>query len=131
MKKDIEIPVAKEVYVAIIHEWNDDFLSKDWNAYIINNRNDTIEMVLVVSKGFDGDKKTSTMRHGIGLVAAKSYEKIELLQESVLSLNNEFFVTFFADDKLFERRFLFPKNSVNETDLKRIPLIEKEGILAN
>ncbi|KKL21970.1 hypothetical protein LCGC14_2440110, partial [marine sediment metagenome] len=45
MKKDIEIPVAKDVYVAIIHEWNDEFLSKDWNAYVINARNTAIEMV--------------------------------------------------------------------------------------
>ena len=131
MKKDIEIPIAKDVHVAIVHEWNEDFLSKDWNAYIINNRPNSIEMVLVVSKGFDGKQKTSTMRHGIGVVAPKSFEKIELVQEDVLALNNEFFVTFFAEEKLFERRFLFPRNSVNEAALKYIPLIEKEGILAN
>ena len=94
MKKDIEIPVAKDVHVAVIREWNEEFLSKDWNAYLINNRSDTIEMTIVVSKGFDGDKKTSTMRHGIGVLGPKSFKKIELLQEEVLALNNEFFVTF-------------------------------------
>ena len=130
MKKDIEIPISTEVYIAIIREWNEKFLSKDWNAYIINNRETAIEMVLVVSKGFDGDKKTSTMRHGIGLVAAKSFEKIELILEEVLALNNEFFVTYYADDKLYEKRFLFEKNSVNENKLHLIPLLEKEGILA-
>lgn len=131
MKKDIKIPIAKDVHVAIVREWNDNFLSKDWNAYIINDRPDAIEMVLVVSKGFKGDQKTSTMRHGIGFIGPKSFEKIELVHEDVLPMNNEFFVTFFAEDKLFERRFLFPKNSVNEAALKYIPLIEKEGILAN
>ncbi len=130
MKKDIEIPIAKDVYVAIVHEWNDDFLSKDWNAYILNNRTSQIDMVLIVSKGYDGDQKTSTMRHGIGVVAAKSFEKIELLQEDVLNLENEFFVTFYADGKLFERRFLFEKNSVREDALIHIPLIDKEGVLA-
>ena len=131
VKKDIEIPIAKNVHVAIVQEWNDGFLSKDWNAYIINDRHNSIEMVLVVSKGFNTERKTSTMRHGIGTVAPKSFEKIELIHEDVLTLNNEFFVTFFAEDKLFERRFLFPMNSVNEAALKYIPLIEKEGILAN
>ncbi|NHF58877.1 hypothetical protein FK220_005970 [Flavobacteriaceae bacterium TP-CH-4] len=130
MKKDIEIPIAKDVYVALIPEWSEDFLSKDWNAYILNNRKSKIEMVLVVSKGFDGDKKTSTMRHGIGVVEGKSFEKIELVQEEVLLLNNEFFVTYYADDKLYEKRFLFEKNSVNENKLHLIPLLEKEGILA-
>ncbi len=130
MKKDIEIPIAKDVYVAIVREWNDSFLAKDWNAYVLNNRSSQIEMVLVVSKGFDGDRKTSTMRHGIGIVAAKSFEKIELVQEDVLSLNNEFFVTYYADDKLYEKRFLFEKNSVSENTLQTIPLIDKEGIWA-
>ena len=129
MKKDIEIPVAKDVYVAVIREWNDEFLSKDWNAYLINDRKDAIEMTIVVSKGFDGDKKTSTMRHGIGIVDAKSFKKIEFLQEEVLALNNEFFVTFFAENKLFEKRFLFPKNTISENSLTAIPIIEKDGIL--
>lgn len=130
MKKDIEIPVAKEVYVAIINEWNEEFLSKDWNAYIINNRSTPIEMALIVSKGYDEERKTSIMRHAIGVVAAKSFEKIELLQEEVLRLTNEFFVTFYADNKLYERRFLFEKGTIKESNLVAISLIEKEGILA-
>lgn len=130
MKKDIEIPVAKDVHVAVIREWNEEFLSKDWNAYLINNRSDTIEMTIVVSKGFDGDKKTSTMRHGIGVLGPKSFKKIELLQEEVLALNNEFFVTFFAENKLFEKRCLFPKHTIKENHLRTIPIIDKEGILS-
>ncbi|MRI01346.1 hypothetical protein GH721_12460 [Kriegella sp. EG-1] len=130
MKKDIEIPIIKEVYIAVIHEWNDEFLSKDWNAYILNNRQDSIDMVLIVSKGYDGDKKTSTMRHAIGTIAPKSFEKIELLQEDVLSLNNEFFVTFYAENKLFEKRFILDQNSVNEGNLVTVPLIEKDGVFA-
>lgn len=130
MKKDIEIPIAKDVYVALIHEWNDEFLSKDWNAYVLNNRKTPIQMVLIVSKGFDDDVKTSTMRHAIGVVGARSYEKVELVQEDVLRLNNEFFVTYYADDKLYEKRFVFEKGSVSERNLVHIPLIEKDGILA-
>ncbi len=128
MKKDIEIPVAKDVYVAIVHEWNKEFLSKDWNAYIINNRNTPIEMALVVSKGYDGDKKTSTMRYAFGLVKAKGYEKIEMVTEDVLGLTNEFYVTYYADNKLYEKRFVFEKNMVNEQNLSIIPLLEIEGV---
>lgn len=129
MKKDIEIPVAKDVYVAIIHEWNEAFLSKDWNAYILNDRTTPIEMAIIVSKGYDKERKTSVMRHALGVVAAKSFEKIEVVQEDVLALNNEFFVTYYADNKLYEKRFLFEKHSVNENNLVPVPLIEKDGIL--
>ncbi|HAF77352.1 MAG TPA: hypothetical protein DCG42_08520 [Maribacter sp.] len=130
MKKDIEIPVAKDVYVAMIREWNKEFLDKDWNAYIINDRNTPIEMTMVVSKGYDKDRKSSTMRHGIGDMQPKSFRKIEVVQEDVLGLNNEFFVTFYADNKLYEKRFVFEKNTVKENNLVQIQLIDKEGIMA-
>lgn len=130
MKKDIEIPIAKDVYIALVYEWNDEFLSKDWNAYIINNRKTPIDMALIVSKGYDEKVKTSTMRHAIGVLAAKSFEKVELVQEEVLRLNNEFFVTYYADNKLYEKKFLFEKGSVNEQNLTHVPLIEKDGIFA-
>ena len=130
MKKDIEIPVAKDVYVAMIREWNKEFLDKDWNAYIINDRTTPIEMTMVVSKGYDKDRKSSTMRHGIGDMQPKSFRKIEVVQEDVLSLNNEFFVTFYADNKLYEKRFVFEKNTVKENNLVQIQLIDKEGIMA-
>lgn len=130
MRKDIEIPVVKDVYVAIVHEWNDEFLDKEWNAYIINDGNSPIEMTMVVSKGYDAERKTSTMRHAVDVVNAKSFKKIEVVQEDVLKLNNEFFVTYFADQKLHEKRFMFEKNTVTENNLVNIQLIDKEGILA-
>ena len=61
--------------VAMIREWNKEFLDKDWNAYIINDRNTPIEMTMVVSKGYDKDRKSSTMRHGIGDMQPKSFRK--------------------------------------------------------
>ncbi|WP_424003429.1 hypothetical protein [Maribacter sp. IgM3_T14_3] len=130
MKKDIEIPVVKDVHIAIIREWNEEFLDKDWNAYIINERDTAIEMTMVVSKGYEGDLKTSVMRHAIGVVEPKSFKKIEVVQEDVLALNNEFYVTYYADSKLYEKRFVFEQNTVNENNLVTIPFIEKDGIFA-
>lgn len=131
MKKDIEIPVVEDVYIAIIREWNEEFLDKDWNAYIINDRNTPIELTMVVSKGYDGERKTSIMRHAIGDLESKSFKKIEVVQEDLLALDNEFFVTFYADNKLYEKKFVFPKNTVTENNLITIPLIEKDGIFAS
>lgn len=129
MRKDIEIPIVEHVYVAITHEWNEGFLDKDWNAYIINNREDVIDTVLVVTRGYDGETKTSTFRHLIKSMQPKSFEKIELLQEDVLRLNNEFYVTFFAEGKLYEKKFVFEKNSVSEHVMEKLPVMEMEGVL--
>ena len=129
MKKDIEIPIAKDVHVAIVHEWNSEFLEKNWNAYIINDRDTIIEAVIVVSNGYEGDRKTSTMRHGLGDIPAKDFKKIEVLQEDVLAFNNEFFVTYFADDKLYEKRFLFKKHSIKESNAQSLPVMDLEGVM--
>lgn len=131
MKKDIEIPIVKDVHVAIVHEWNTDMLNKNWNAYLINNRNTTIEMAIVVSKGYNETQKTVTMRHGLGTIEAKSFKKIEPLQEEIFVLNNEFFLTFFADNKLYEKKFMFKKNTINQKNLTPVLLIDKEGVLAH
>jgi hypothetical protein len=128
VKKDIEIPVAKDVHVVIVHEWNEEFLSKEWNTYILNNRTTQIDMVLIASKGYEGERKTSVLRHSIGIVEAKSFAKIEMLQEDLFALNNEFFITYYADSKIYEKRFLFEKNSIAINALSLIPLLEKEGM---
>ena len=130
MKKDIKIPIVKDVYVAIAHEWNEEFLSKDWNAYILNEGAAPIEMVLVVSKGFDEERKTSIMRHAIAVVPANSFEKIEVVQEDVLALNNEFFVTYYIGTTLYEKRFIFKKGTVTEAALNPLPILGQDGIMA-
>ncbi len=130
MKKDIKIPVSKGVYIAIVHEWNKEFLSKEWNSYLINDTSFDIEMVLVVTKGYDDDDiKTSTMRHGIGKVDSKSFSKIELIQEDVLKLNNEFNVTYFGNNIMYEKKFIFLKNTVNENTKQKLPVMMIEGVI--
>lgn len=130
MKKDIDIPIVEKVYVAAVKVYNEVFKVDEWNAYLINDRDEAIGMALIVSKGFDEDKETSTIRHKLEELPAKSFAKIEFIQEEVLALNNQFQVTFFAEGKMFEKKFLFRKNSVNEKALREIPIIPNKGVLA-
>ena len=130
MKKDIEIPKVEKVHVAAVREFNKEFQADEWNAYIINNKNVSIEMILIVAKGYDGKKKTSVMRHKLEKLPPHSFAKIEFIQDEVLGLNNEYQVTFFDDNKMFEKSFIFKKNSVKEELQQEIPLIPKLGILA-
>ncbi|EAR02949.1 hypothetical protein [Maribacter sp. HTCC2170] len=130
MKKDIEIPVVKDIHIAMVLEWNDEFKTDEWNAYLLNNGSNTIEMVFIVSKGHDGETKTALMRHSMEALDAQSFQKIEFVQNEVLQLNNEFHLTYYVDGTLFEKKFLFPKGSVTEKALAKIPLLDKKGILA-
>ncbi len=115
----------------MLYEWNDDFRSKEWNAYLINDGSFPIEMVFVVSKGYHGDIKTATMRHHMEALESKSYQKLEFVQKAVLDLNNEFYVTYYLHGQLYEKRFIFKKESVSEKNLTQIPLLQIKGILAS
>ena len=129
MKKDILIPQVEQVYMAVVQEYNDNYKTHDWNAYIINDKEVALEMVLIVSKGYNEDKETSIMRHKLDKLPAKSYAKIELLQEDVLELNNEFKVTFFESNQMFDKTYLFRKNTINTKALQPLPLMKERGIL--
>ena len=130
MKKDIEIPEVKEVYLAAVKVFNEEFKAYEWNVYLINDSGRPLEMVLIVSKGFDKKRETSLMRHKIEVLPSKSFAKIEYLQDEVLKLNNEFKVTWFADSKMMEKTFLFKPNTIKESAAKEIPVIPEKGILA-
>ena len=132
MKKDIQIPEVSNVFVAIVNEYNKEFQCNDWNAYIINNKEVDLEMVLIVSKGYDEDTliETSLMRHKIEKLPAKTYAKVELLQKEVLKLSNFFNVTFFEGNAMFDKKFLFEKGTIKEGALRMIPILNKRGILS-
>ena len=125
MKKDILIPKVKGISLAVVHEYN----NTDWNAYIINERSIDLEMVIVVTKGYSETKKTATFRKKIDVLPAKSFAKIEMLLEDVLSINNRFNVSFFEGNTLYEKSFEFKKNTINEKALQQIPLINLKGVL--
>ena len=129
MKKDIEIPKIEGVYVAIVHEYNDIYKSQDWNAYIINDKDVDLEMVLIVTSGYNEKKMTSIFRKKLDLLPKKSYAKIELLQEDLFALNNQFKVTFFEDNKMFDKTYTFRKNTINLQALQALPLMESRGVL--
>ena len=129
MKKDIQIPEVKDVYIAVVQEEHLEYKTLDWNAYIINNSNADLDTVLIVSQGTSEDKITPPMRHTIKKLPARSYAKIEYLQEQVLALNNSFKVTFFEGNQMFDKTYLFGKNTINNRALQPIPLMQLKGVL--
>lgn len=129
MKKDILIPKVEDVYIAIVNEYNDIYKTQDWNAYIINNKEVDLEMVLIVTSGYSEEKITSTFRKKIDKLPKKSYAKIELIQEELFALNNMFKVSFFEGNTMFDKTYLFRKNTINLQALQSIPLMEAKGVL--
>ena len=130
MRKDIEIPKAKNVHIVAVKEWDKDFTGQQWNIYLVNDREDEISTVLVMSRGKSEDRKTSTLRHGLGNIKPKTAAKVEFIPTEVLGFTNEYLLTFFAENKLVERKFIFEPNSISEENVVELPVLESEGILA-
>ena len=133
MKKDIIIPVVENVFIAAVQEWSDDFMEKVWYAYLVNDSDFNLEGVMVVTKAFgtiDGEmKKTSLLRHAFVEIPAVSVVKIEMIEKSVLTLNNEFMVTYFIDGTLYDKKFIFKANSINETEMEEVPILFVDGVI--
>lgn len=133
MKKDIIIPEVENVFLAAVQEWSDDFMEKVWYAYLVNDSDFLIESVMVVSKAFgtiEGEmKKTSLLRHAFAEVPAVSVVKIEMMEKSVLVLNNEFSVSYFLGDKLYDKKFIFKANAINEKEVEEVPILFVDGVI--
>ena len=87
MKKDIQIPKVTDVEIAVVYEYNAIYKTDDWNIYIINKKEVDLEMVVIVSQGFNDTKTTSLLRKKIEKLPANSFAKVEFIQpELFLSL---------------------------------------------
>lgn len=133
MKKDIEIPKSENVFVAAISEWNDDFQEDTWYAYLVNENETPLQMAIVVVKAYgliDGEqRKTGMFRHVFADVPANGAIKMELLENNVLKLNNEFVVTYYLNGVLFDKTFVFRTNTINKQATQDILSINRKGVI--
>lgn len=132
MKKDIEIPVMKDVAVAIVSEKNE--LNQDeWYVYLVNLKEKPLEGVLVSSRGYgeiDQEKRsTSELRHFLDKVEPKSFVKIEPIMENVFPLNNEYWVSFYQDSKMYDKKFIFLPETIKSENFIKVPVLNKKGVM--
>jgi hypothetical protein len=132
MKKDLPENIVENVAIAVVLESSTPEV-KNWKVYLLNLKNESIETVLVSSKGY-GEKdglqvKTSVLRHSIGTVAAQDYAAIELIDEQVLGLTNEYWLSYYIAGQIFDKKFIFVPESIIDTNLSRIPLLNMPGVM--
>lgn len=132
MRKDINIPEVKNVTLAVVRE-KTLFDTYDWKVFLINNNEFQIENTLVSSLGYgekDGkQQKTSTLRHFLETVGAKSTALIEPIDPQVFHLNNEYWVSYYVGDQIYDKKFIFVPESIKEENLIFIKELELDGVL--
>ena len=132
MKKDLPENIVENVAIAVVLE-NATPESKNWNVYLINLKSEPIETVFISSKGYgkkDGeDVKTSILRHSIGNVAARAFVLVELIDEQVFGLTNEYWLSYYIKGQIYDKKFIFVPESIVESNMIRIPVLNKPGVM--
>lgn len=132
MIKDIHPPKVEDIAVAVVQEKNE-LMEPIWNVYLLNLKNVKIEGVLVNSTGYgihnNEEVKTSTLRHFLDEVDEHSFKKIESLTENLFGLNNEYWVSFFLDKVMYDKKFIFLAETIKEDYFTSIPLMNTKGVM--
>lgn len=132
MKKDLPLNIVEDISIAVVLE-SETPESKNWSVYLINEKNVPLANVFVTSKGYginEGKEvKTSTLRHFIGDVAALSSTKIEAIDTQVFGLTNEYWLSYYIDNTIYDKKYIFLPESIVDENLMKIPLVNKAGVL--
>lgn len=133
MKKDIIHPTVDGVKVAVARR-QDELGNVLWDVYLINRLKHPIDTVFVTSSGYgldvDGNKiKTASLRYFFKEVAGEEIVKIEPISPEVFHINNEYWVSYYIGNQIFDKKFIFVPESIREENLIPIAQLGLEGVL--
>lgn len=130
MKIDLNIPKVSGVEIAVVKRPDDNEM---WDIYILNRNEFSLQNVLISSRGYgkmDGqEQKTSTLRHIIEKLDSNSCAKIEPIQKTVFHLTNEYWVSYYIDKEIYDKKYVFLPDSIQEKNLSNIKDFSLQGVL--
>ncbi len=130
MLKDIFKDEVEDIAIAVVPSEEDNSL---WEVYMINLKEEGLDNVIVASKGYGiykGEEvKTSVLRHFLGSFEPLDIRLIEPIQKDVFGLNNEYWVSFYIGQNIFDKKFIFLPESITEDNFTRIPFIDRPGVM--
>ena len=136
MLKDIPELKVEDIALAIVPdvpvgEMPDEFTV--WDVFLINLKKQKIHSVLVSSKGYGEvqgkEVKTSELRHFIDELDPMSAAIVEPIDREVFGLNNEYWVSFYVDKVIYDKKYLFLPESILEDNFSLIPVLNKTGVM--
>ncbi len=132
MKEDIERPKVVNVTLAVTREINE-LDQAEWKVHLLNQNPTPIENILITSKGYgekEGEKQeTSTLRHYLEELEGNSAFMVELIQPELFHLNNEYWVSYYAGGKMYDKKFVFLPDTIQDENLHLIEMLNLQGVL--
>jgi hypothetical protein len=136
MKEDILGPKVENVELALVElpiEGGD----PEYVVFLINNRDDIMEGIIVASTGYGTDSQTgekiqtSTLRKGIEVMLPGEAARIEPIMPELFRLSNEFWVSFWVNETMYDKRFVFEARTIDPAKFDHLPELNARGIKIN
>ncbi|RRB03775.1 hypothetical protein [Larkinella rosea] len=135
MKRDISFLPVEGIQVVIARKPTE-LDQYDWQVYLINQNNVMIRNVFVTSKGYgfrdetqQQQQTTSTLRHYFAELQPNEHVAVETIMPDVFHLNNQYWVSYYIGDQIFDKKFIFVPDSITEQNLIPIHELGLDGIL--
>lgn len=134
MREELKGPKVEGVRVVVVPETDEDG-NKQHYVYLLNLRDDIMEGIIITSKGYGmnvetGESvKTSTLRHSLEVLLPNEAAKIEPIMEEVFGLTNEYWVSFWVESAMYDKKFIFLPETISEKNYVEIPRLGGKGIM--
>ena len=129
MKKDIEFPKVENVGICAVPSERGNI----WKVHLLNLHEAPLLNILVSTRGYgrqkDHDVKTSELRHFFEKVDSNSSLQIELIPKELQGLNNQYWVSYYFEEQIFDKKFIFLPDTLLENNLVDVPVLGQKGIL--
>ena len=132
MKRDIpELKVEDMAIVVVPPEYGDDDL---WECFLINFKEEAIQNVMVVSRGYGEDetgekRRTSTLRHFFEVVGPLEMMQIEPIPKALFWLSHEYWVSFSFEGHLYDKKYVFVVGAIDKANFTMIPFLNRKGVM--
>ena len=75
------------------------------------------------------NQKNYFFSHYLGTVPGKSFQKIEMISKDVFGLTNEFLLTYYLDNVIHDKKYIFLPESIISENSTKLPLMKRKGIM--
>ena len=133
MKEGLLGPTVENVGFAVVEETVEN--EKIYNVYLLNMRQDIMEGIIVTSTGYGenvntGERvRTSTLRHCLEVLLPGEVAKIEPIMEEVFGLANEYWISFWVEDVMYDKKYVFLPETVSSAKMKLIAQLGFKGVM--
>jgi hypothetical protein len=136
VKQDIAFNPVEGVSVAIVPDAAAAVSDEQpgWQVYLLNHNEFALRNVIISANGYgmqaDGEKvRTSTLRYVYEEVPPRMAVPIEPIDPALFHLNNQYWVSYYRDDQIFDKKYIFVPDSIIPDNFIHISLLDRAGVL--